>query len=379
MSTARSWDLAGRLSVVAVDLDDRQQRVLDAELDPFLPASADDAGEADVALTALAPPVLRELHNTAKDGLTTGVDREGRLLARYGSGWMAVPAPGDARPRLGVQSGLALGACWADVVRPAMHQAVRARGAVAVHGAAVHGGVSDGTLVCGWSESGKTEVALALVEAGARFLSDKWTVAGEDGEISAFPVGVGVRGWALDALPRLRTSLPAAPRAQLRIAGATGRVLGPALGRPWAARTAKTAARVARRALELGDRAALSPSQLREVYGDAGDAARRVALETVVLLVNDDRDDVRVQETAPAEAAHRLARSAAYERRVSYDLQERGAYAGLTGRAGARDRAIEEETARLERILLGVRRVVQVTCPYPGDPRRVVDALVASR
>ena len=50
-----------------------------------------------------------------------------------------------------------------------------ARGAAVAHSAAV---VLDGraVLVAGWSESGKTETALALMEDGARFLSDKWTV-----------------------------------------------------------------------------------------------------------------------------------------------------------------------------------------------------------
>jgi serine kinase of HPr protein (carbohydrate metabolism regulator) len=56
-----------------------------------------------------------------------------------------------------------------------MHLGLMRRDAVAVHSAAVE---MDGqaVLIAGWSESGKTETALALMEAGARFVSDKRTV-----------------------------------------------------------------------------------------------------------------------------------------------------------------------------------------------------------
>src|SRR5919201_20485 len=96
--------------------------------------------------------------------------------------------------------------------------------AVAVHSAAV---AIDGrgVLVAGWSESGKTETALALVERGASFVSDKWTVVGDDGTAAAFPITVGVRGWTLAHLPRLRAALGGAPRARLRAAGAARALL----------------------------------------------------------------------------------------------------------------------------------------------------------
>jgi len=163
--TKLEWQLGGRISVHAEGLDADQQRFLAAELDPFTPLPA-GAGGADVSLLPLDQPLLDELHGPAKDGLTTGRDTD-RLLARYGDRWAEVPAP-DARPlHIGLQPGLPLGACWAEVVRPALHQAVRSRGAVAVHAAAVDGGPLGSSLLCGWSESGKTEVALALVEAGA--------------------------------------------------------------------------------------------------------------------------------------------------------------------------------------------------------------------
>ncbi|MCA1710224.1 MAG: hypothetical protein LC789_00730 [Actinobacteria bacterium] len=376
VSAEQTWDLAGRLTVSAAGLDAPQSKALNAQMDPFAP-HAGGTGTSDVRLVRLEVPALVELHGPARDGLTTAVDADGRLLARYGGVWVEVPPPGGAALELGLQEGLALRACWADVVRPALHQAIRGRAAVAVHAAAVDGGATGGTLVAGWSESGKTEVALALVEAGARFLSDKWTVTSADREISAFPVGVGVRGWALDALPTLRNALPPRARRQLRAAQTGRRMLGPALDRPWSGRVTTLGARTARRGIELGDRAELSASALRRAYGTVEDPARRRRLETLVLLVNGPSVAVHVADEPLRRVAARLARSAAYERRTYHDLQERGAYAGLA-RGGSRDRAVAEEAELLSGVLAADVRVLQVTCPFPGDPRRVVDALLAA-
>jgi len=230
-----------------------------------------------------------------------------------------------------------------------------------------------------WSESGKTEIALALVEAGASFLSDKWTVAGPDGEISAFPVGVGVgvRGWVMTALPQLQASLPRRARAQLAAAHLVRAGTGPLVDRGGGGRVTRLATGMVVRAVELGDRARLSPTELRQAYGQADDPARRVKLNTVLLLLTGPGGKVVVEEATSRWAARRLARTAAYERRNYFDLQERGAYAGLPDRAGARDIAIAEEERLLSVVLDGASRVLRVTCPFPGDPRRVVDALAA--
>jgi hypothetical protein len=102
-----------------------------------------------------------------------------------------------------------------------------------------------------------------------------------------------------------------------------------------------------------------------------------VQLTTVVLLLTGPTGRVVVEEATSGWAARRLARTAAYERRTWYDLQERGAYAGLPDRAGARDAAIAAEERLLAAVMDGASRVLRVTCPFPCDPRRVVDALAA--
>jgi hypothetical protein len=375
MATAPAtyWDLAGRLLMSAEGVDETQRDAIAAELDPFV--SQERTGDPDLIVGHLPSPELLEMQGPANDQRMTAVALDGRLLARFGSRWVGVPTPHESPVRVDVQTGLDIGLCWREVIRPAMHQALRHRDAVAVHGAAVDGGPTGGTIVSGWSESGKTEVALALVEAGASFLSDKWTVAGPDGDISAFPVGVGVRGWVMTSLPRLQTSLPRRARAQLRAARLVRAGAGPLLDRAGSGRVTRLAAGMVTRAVELGDRAALSPTEIREAYGQADDPARRARLTTVLLLVTGANDRVLVEEAPPEWAARRLARTAAYERRSFYDLQERGAYAGLPDRAGARDAAIATEERLLAGVMDGASRVLRVTCPFPCDPRRVIDAL----
>jgi hypothetical protein len=370
-----SWDLAGRLHITIEGLDHEQENKVRSELDPFLPVPT--TFEPDMVIGMLNAPDVVELQGPAKDRQLTAVDRQGRLLARFGGHWLEVPAPGEASVQINVQRGLSLGLCWREVIRPAMHQALRGRGSVAVHAAAVDGGGMGGTLLCGWSESGKTEVALAMVENGADFLSDKWTVADPGGEISAFPVSIGVRGWALKALPTLEASLPSKARAQLAASRLLRAAAGPALRYEGGGPVARRATSLLEHAIGLGDRTSLAPSALCRAYQQSADPARRTKLETVVVLVTGSGDRVRVEDATPEWAARRMALAAAYERTHYFNLQERGAYAGLPGRSNSRSEVIAEEQSLLSGVFSAATRVLSVTCPFPGDPRQVVEALTA--
>ncbi len=98
-------------------------------------------------------------------------------------------------------------------------------------------------------------------------------------------------------------------------------------------------------------------------------------LRCVVLLVTGSSNRVYVTEIDAESVSRRLARSAAYERRAFYDLQERGDFAGLAGRSGARDAAVATERRLLRAGLSTAERILEVRCPFPGDPRQVADAL----
>ncbi len=230
-----------------------------------------------------------------------------------------------------------------------------------------------GLIVAGWSESGKTETALALMEAGARFLSDKWTVLGPDGTMSAFPVSVGVRRWVLPHLPRLRASLPVRSRAQLG-AAAVADVSSRPLRTRARGRLTGLAADAASHAVGLAGRTALSPSELRAAYGQEDDPARHVPVRCVALLTTVEGDDIAVTEADPDWAAMRLARSAAYERRPWFALQERARYAAPERPAEGPEEVIERERDLL-RPALSEMRLVSVEAPFPVDPRRVADAV----
>ncbi|HEX8157519.1 MAG TPA: hypothetical protein VF526_09045 [Solirubrobacteraceae bacterium] len=368
------YDLAGPVALgVSESVDEPSRRFVAGQMDPFagIPSSADP----DVLIEAGAPPAISEIQNPANDGLVTGSDGDA-LYVRGGDGWCRLPlterAGGPAT--FALSGGFPLGRVFKTAVRPVMQLALLSAGAVAVHSASVELDGA-GIVVAGWSESGKTETALALMESGASFLSDKWTVWEANGQLSAFPIGVGIRRWVLPYLPRLRGSLTRAARAQFFAAGAADRASRPLRGGGRGGRLAGLAGDAMDRAVALADRAALTPTELRAAYGQTGDPARRVRAGCIVLLANVATDELTAQESAPADAAARLARSAAYERRIWFALQERARYAlPAIASAAAMEEVVERERALLEP-LLSATRVLTVRAPFPTDPRRVAAAI----
>src|SRR5207245_4024351 len=130
------------------------------------------------------------------------------------------------------------GRVFGAAVQPLVQLSLHRHRAVAVQASSVEVGGA-GLVVAGWSESGKTETVLALIEGGGRFVTDKWTVLSEAGRIAPFPAAVFIRRWVLEYLPRLAASLSLKAKGQLgagRIASAVSRPVrsigrrNPALG-----------------------------------------------------------------------------------------------------------------------------------------------------
>jgi hypothetical protein len=367
------FDLSGRLVLAVRGAGTGLERAVRRQLDPFEPRAGD--GEvADVTVEFAAPRhALVELQNPARDGLVTGSDGERPAVVVDGQVCM-IADPLQERPAcFTAEPGFPVGAAFRTLVRPALQLALLGRGAAAVHAAAVE---VDGAavLVAGWSESGKTETALALMEDGAQFLTDKWTIVGRDGLASAFPIGVGVRRWVLPALPRLRAALPRTARAQLGVAAAADVLTRPVRRGTSGGAVLPHARRIMERAIMLADRAGLSPTQLRAAYGQTDDPARRVPLRAVAVLETVPAGEPTAHETDAAQAITRLARSAAYERRAWFGLIERAGYALPERSIDALLRSVEQERALLEAALAGVR-VIRLRAPFPTDPRPVADAL----
>lgn len=374
MSATLRFAVAGRTTLGvcgSADVD----RYVEAQMDPLRPGPVAD-GDAEILLRAAEAGELGaslDLQRPAGDGIVTGSDGR-RLHLVTGAARCTLPDPLAERPAVfAYEPGFPIAGLFRRFVRPALGLSVLRAGAVTVHAACVE--VDGGAvLLAGWSETGKTEAALALAEAGGRFLSDKWTVIAEDATAAAFPIEVGVRGWALRHLPRLRRSLPPPARLQLRLAALAS---GPARGLRRRSRGRRTSqlAEAIDRAVILAERAPVAPSAIRAAYGQDDDPARIVPLRAVVLLCTVPGPGVDADAAEAAWAVRRLARSAAYERRPYFALTERARFAlPDRPREDLLEDVVRREQALLERAL-GSARLIRVRAPFPTDPRRLADAI----
>ena len=316
---------------------------------------------------------VTELVNPANDGTTTAATASGHSLV-VGGRACVLPVPGEATSRFVLDSAFPLSKIFRGAVRPALQIALLEADAVAIHAACVE---MDGVAiaVAGWSESGKTETALALMEVGARFVSDKWTVVGADTSAGTFPITVGVRRWVLDSLPQLRAALPRGARVQLGCAGVAATVTRPVRG-SGGGRVGRRVTETIDRGIALADRAALTPTQIAAAYRHELNPVESPPLGTVALLSTVPGDGVTVDEVDARWAARRLARSAAYERRDYFELFERARFATADGQPTPFRLSVEQrEEAFLADVLAGVT-LLRVRAPFPADPRLIATAIM---
>jgi hypothetical protein len=368
----RGYNLSGRVVLSAPGADPHDTAFLAGAMDPF----EERDGVPEAPLVELRPdrlPPLVELHRPAGDGLVTGRDEQDLRLVSDGRSCTLPDVLAGDPAVFRYENGFPLGTVFKPFVRSALQLSALRADAVAVHAAAVE---ADGgaVLFAGWSESGKTELALAALERGARFISDKWTFVGRDQEASAFPIDVGVRGWVLRYAPRLRGSLPGAARTQLATARVGGRVLRPAIKRA-PGRAGQAAAAGLGRALDLADRAPITASRLSEAYGQTLDGERRVRLRAVVLLTTVPDGPPTAATADPTWAARRLAQSAAYERRPYFGLAERARYAFPARPRKDLPDAVREREEELLAPVLAATTVIEARAPFPADPRAVHEAV----
>jgi hypothetical protein len=341
------------------------------------PPQVDQPATVGVSIKATSLiPEFQDIENPAGDGLVTAYDGERAYILR-GRDACVVPDPlCDSPATFAYSTGFPMHDIVRSYVRTAVAVAALRTEAVVVHASAVSIN-GRAILIGGWSESGKTEIALALAEAGAEFLSDKWTIVRPDGSVCPFPASVGIRRWVLPYVPKLRSALPRAARAQLLGAGVASLLSRP-LGRPFRNPILREAGSRSAELVALADRAALSVAQVRAAYGTVGDVTRPVPLGLVVLL-STAAPDVRPAAT-PVDAgivAERLARAAAFERRTYFSVTERVRYGGASG-----DRTDGQAVARLEETLLRTRLslidLFQIRTPFPSDPRLAAESILES-
>ncbi|MBA2631065.1 MAG: hypothetical protein H0U84_08615 [Thermoleophilaceae bacterium] len=371
-----TFDLAGRAVLTLAGEGAGSDGYVRSQMDPFHPGAA-APGIPEVRLecrASVASARLVERQGPAGDGVVTASDGSRPLIVRSGRACSLPDALRDGPARFEFEPGFPLAGIFGPVVRPALQIAMLAGQSTALHASSVEldGG---GLAIAGWSESGKTETALAFMEDGARFISDKWTVLGPDGTLSAFPIGVGVRRWVLSHLPRLRSSLAPAARSRLavaRLASVAGSALR--LTPPRAGGSVQLARELAERAVSLAERVPVTPRELRSAYGQEHEPTLSAPLRAVVVLTTAPGPGVVAEPADPVWAAERMVRSAAFERAPYFGLQERACYA-----FPGRDRGTREEVVALERDLLEralrATTVIGVHAPFPADPRPVASAI----
>src|SRR5690348_17154077 len=342
-----------------------------AALDPWHSVAGEHP--ADVTIERLCePPRLIEVQNPSGDGLVTGWSGS-QLYIRAAGRWCLVQAPALEGPfAFACEPGFPIGAVMRSFVRPALQIAAAAHGAIVVHGGAA---VLDGraVIVAGWSESGKTETVLALLEQGASFLSDKWTVVRADGKAACFPVTVGIRRWMLGYAPRLRAALstPGRLRLRARFVAALAAVARTPLRVPLRGRPAGDALE---RLIVTAERVSISPTALAAAYG-ASPPTETVPLGALVVLTNTTSGNPAAAYADAAWAARRLARSATYARRSYLDLDRRARYARASETPAEVVAEIEAREASRLRVLLERVPVIQIRTPFPCDPRRIVEPI----
>ena len=374
------FDLAGHVRLALRSSDPTLARAVAAEMNPYSPVGGEEPSDASVILEELGPdaPALSEMQLAAGDGFVTGSSGDSLFVISGGLRASVPDAMHDAPARIRFDPGYPIDRLFRQVVRPTLQLRALAAGSVAVHAAAVECN-GQAVLVAGWSESGKTEAALALIEREGQFLTDKWTLVGagsaEEGDLSgptaaAFPISVGVRRWVLGYLPRLRGAIP--QRARLRMAAArTAEVASLPLRSLRRVGVRGLIADGAARGVALADRAALTPSEVAHAYGHEPILhALPIGLVIVLRTVRDN--EVTAREADAATVAGRLAASAVTERQGYFALRQRAAYA--TGSVNDPSAVAAIESERLHDMLRATT-LVEVAAPFPTDPRRIVAAV----
>ena len=366
------YDIHGVLGLRLIDPTPSLAGLVARQLDPWRPSPL--ASEPDVSISRLRTVSSRGNRYRLGDA---GDSQEcefsdSEFILRKGAMSLSLPfsSVGEGCV-IGWSGGSGMRRLLIDYVRPALQISLLPKGSLALHSAAV-AYEGKGILLAGWAESGKTEAMLGFLQAGAAFVSDKWTIVDGDGSsIRHFPTPITVRNWMIGLIPGLRERLKGTELLRARAAGLVTSVLQTeALSRAPLTTGVKSLA-------ELAGRVSVTPSQLLGKDGDGGSQWRSSSsapLESLFLLVTCGEDRIAVREADIDEISSRLADCAAYERRAFFGLYQRFKYA-FPGRP---NRLIEEAREAESRTLakaLASKRVFVVEAPFPFDPAALYRAI----
>lgn len=374
------YDIHGWLGLRLVNPSPSTAKLVARQMAPLAPGTLDR--RPDVSLK----PLESEEGSSARLKLGDAGDHQycsfddSGFYAQIGTGRARMPfsSLGEAN-EIQYSSGTNMRSLINNYVRPILHLSLLDKGAIAVHSAAVQYNGS-GILLAGWAESGKTEAMLALIEKGAQFVSDKWTILAEDGgTICNFPTPMTVRGWMVKYAPGIRGELRPLERLRVGIAASLSDIVQKT-GRQPLMRRFRPLTDLAAPFLSLAGSASVSPAQVLPVAagvgGEGGLAAPTAQFKKVFLLLTTKTDRIAVRPADPDTVARRLAYAALYERRAFFNLYTKFRYAFPDERVPLIEEAPERERTMLANALAG-KDVHVVEMPFPFDPGKVYEAMAA--
>jgi len=367
------YDIHGLLGVRLIDPSASLARAAARQFNPLQPSALSSDPDVSIAHFSAGPELSRRYRlGDAGDGQQCRFGESGFALVNGDAElsiafdslgkWCAIGCTSNSNTRR----------LFIDYVRPAIQLSLLPKGAMALHSAGVSYN-GKGILLAGWAESGKTEAMLGFLQAGATFVSDKWTIVESGGpSILHFPTPITVRHWMIDLIPGLRDRLKGAEVLRARAAGAAGSVLatGGVFNHVPGVREAKGLA-------DLGGRVSVTPSQL---FGDTNGKRSRwgmspsAPLERLFLLMTTDEDRITVRPAETLEVARRLADCAVYERRAFFGLYQRFRYA-LPGRRNPLVEGASDREAELLATALASKQIFAVDVPFPFNPTALFETI----
>lgn len=245
------------------------------------------------------------------------------------------------------------------LLRALVNVTALANGALPLHGAAFEF-EGTGVLVTGWSRGGKTEVLLAFMAQGARYVGDEWVyIDPAGGRIHGTREPVTLWDWNLDDLPQGRALI--ARRDRLRM-----RAVRQALERD-------TDLALVRRGVNLAERRGSTRMPPEDLFG-ADACIDSCSFDRLLLAASDEAPDVTVRECDPADVARSMAACMAYEHRELTEAYMKFRFAFPGRRSETLDRLEETYADALRRTFAGKPAHV-VAHPYPARIPSLHDAI----
>ncbi len=248
-----------------------------------------------------------------------------------------------------------------------------ANGVLPLHASAFLTADGQGVLATGWAKGGKTETLLAFAaERGARYIGDEWVYLTPEGTMYGVPEPIRLWHWHVRQLPQLMARQSRATRARLTaLPVAAG--LAESVSRRLPGNS--IAASVLRRAAPVVGRQAFVQVPPVQLFGADG-IADIGTLDTLLLLLSHDRDDISVQPMSASEVGGRMLASLEDERASFMACYREFRFAFPDRRSAAVEAAVDREHDLLGRVFAD--RVAHVVRhPYPVRLESLVEPISA--